>query len=179
MFIFDDKDALGSVSSVDTSTVIVQVGDIERLRRVQVNRLVALHCSRAGQHLIGVVTRITRQALEAPTDEGTEPIENNTVKVMLIGTLHNKIGLVSNVFRRTIESVPEIDANCFSLEGDDLTNFMRVISSVQGDGARLSLGNFTLDDEAEAFLNGNKLFQRHALVVGSTGSGKSWTTAVS
>ena len=44
-------------------------------------------------------------------------------------------------------------------------------------GQRLSLGTYTLDAEAEAFINGNKLFQRHAVVVGSTGSGKSWTTA--
>jgi hypothetical protein len=54
---------------------------------------------------------------------------------------------------------------------------MQVISNVSGDGSRLPLGTFTLDDEAEAFLNGNKLFQRHAVIVGSTGSGKSWTTA--
>ena len=54
---------------------------------------------------------------------------------------------------------------------------MQVISSVAMEGPRLSLGRFTLDDEAEAFLNGNKLFQRHAVIVGSTGSGKSWTTA--
>jgi DNA helicase HerA-like ATPase len=41
----------------------------------------------------------------------------------------------------------------------------------------LSLGHYTLDEDAEAFLNGNRFFQRHAIVVGSTGSGKSWTTA--
>lgn len=41
----------------------------------------------------------------------------------------------------------------------------------------LTLGNYTLDDRAEAWLDGNKFFQRHAVIVGSTGSGKSWTVA--
>ncbi|MEW6114822.1 MAG: ATP-binding protein, partial [Thermodesulfobacteriota bacterium] len=40
-----------------------------------------------------------------------------------------------------------------------------------------SLGTYTLDENAEAFLNANRFFQRHAVIVGSTGSGKSWTTA--
>jgi DNA helicase HerA-like ATPase len=41
----------------------------------------------------------------------------------------------------------------------------------------LSLGKYTLDESADAFLNANRFFQRHAVLVGSTGSGKSWTTA--
>ena len=82
-----------------------------------------------------------------------------------------------NVFRRTLESVPEIDANCFSLEGDFLTGFMRILSSTAEEGKSLTLGRYTLDEEAVAYLNGNRFFQRHAFIGGSTGSGKSWTTA--
>jgi DNA helicase HerA-like ATPase len=133
--------------------------------------------------LIGVVVRITRKPdnrdLEEAelTDVELIPNENNLVKITLIGTLLDRVGGDENVFRRTLETVPEIDANCFSLEGKRLTNFMQVISNVKTDGPKLSLGNFTLDEEAVAYLNGNKLFQRHAVIVGSTGSGKSWTTA--
>jgi DNA helicase HerA-like ATPase len=183
LFEFKDNEALGCVIAVDTATVTIRVDDIERLRRVQVNRLTVLQSSKAGQHLIGVVTRITRRADERAILEGDAPSpeqqlpENNLVKITMIGTLLDKVGSADNVFRRTLETVPEIDANCFSLEGERLTKFMQVISNVSGDGSRLSLGTFTLDDEAEAFLNGNKLFQRHAVIVGSTGSGKSWTTA--
>ncbi len=99
------------------------------------------------------------------------------VRIALIGTLADKVGTRNNVFLRTLETVPEIDANCFALEGARLTAFMRVIANISGDGQRLSLGHYTLDESADAFLNGNKFFQRHAVVVGSTGSGKSWTTA--
>ncbi|KAF0097329.1 MAG: hypothetical protein FD144_5221 [Rhodospirillaceae bacterium] len=180
---YADADALGRVLSVDTATVIVRIDDVPKLRSLQVNRLVVLQSSLAGQHLIGIVQKITRTAIEEKAEvadvESSELVhpEVNLVRVTLIGTLIDQVGAKSNVFRRTLETVPEIDANCFALEGDKLTRFMQVISAVSGDGHRLSLGVYTLDPAAEAFVNGNKLFQRHAVVVGSTGSGKSWTTA--
>lgn len=179
---FADEDAMGRVQSVDTATVVVRVDDLDSLRSLQVNRLVALQSSLAGQKLIGVIHKITRTALEeskvGDVDQSdlAHP-EVNLVKIVLIGTLLDLVGTQSNVFRRTLETVPEIDACCFALEGERLTRFMGVISAVTASGQRLSLGTYTLDANAEAFVNGNKLFQRHAVVVGSTGSGKSWTTA--
>lgn len=180
---FSDTESLGSVISVDTTAVTIRVDDLDRLKRLQVNRLVVLQSSKPGQHLIGIVVKITRKPdtreLEEVElgDEDLVPNENNLVKVTLIGTLLDRVGNDRNVFRRTLETVPEIDANCFSLDGEQLTRFMQVISDVKTGGPKLSLGHFTLDDEAIAYLNGNKLFQRHAVIVGSTGSGKSWTTA--
>lgn len=185
IFKYNDADALGRVKSVDTAIVIVHVADVERLRKLQVNRLAVLQSSRPGQHLIGIIQKITRNAVEAKEigevegDEGGLKVESelNLVRITLIGTMVDKRGTESNVFLRTLETVPEIDANCFAVEGNALTNFMRVIANISTDGERLSLGYYTLDDKAEAFLNGNKFFQRHAIIVGSTGSGKSWTTA--
>ena len=183
IFNFSDTESLGSVISVDTAAVTIRVDDLDRLKRLQVNRLVVLQSSKPGQHLIGIVVKITRKPdmreLEDTEigDDDLVPNENNLVKVALIGTLLDRVGTDQNVFRRTLETVPEIDANCFSLDGERLTNFMQVISDVKTNGPKLSLGHFTLDDEAIAYLNGNKLFQRHAVIVGSTGSGKSWTTA--
>ena len=184
MFDYEDNEALGKIIAVDSAMVIVRVDDLDRLKRLQVNRLVTLQSSKAGQYLIGVVSRITRKAPDhgveldqPPEGDRVEFPENNLVRVSLIGTLIDRLGQERNVFRRTLETVPEIDANCFSLEGDRLSGFMRVISNVVGDGPQLEIGHYTLDEDATAFLDGNKFFQRHALVVGSTGSGKSWTTA--
>lgn len=183
IFNYQDADALGTVISVDTATVVVRVSDVEKLRRMQVNRLVVLQSSRAGEHLIGVIQKIVRSMKEAKaiaegeaTDEDVLP-EENVVRIALIGTHIDKKGTEENLFRRTLETVPEIDANCFAIEGDSLTAFMRVIARVASDGQKLTLGSYTLDENATAYLNGNKFFQRHAIVVGSTGSGKSWTTA--
>jgi DNA helicase HerA-like ATPase len=180
IFNFRDEDALGKVASVDTTNVIVDVENIDKLKRLQVNHLAVLQSCRPGQHLIGLITQVTRKrAMEGIADDGIseQTSELNLCKIALIGTMLDRDGDRENVFRRTLESVPEIDAYCFSLEGENLTSFMRTLSSVSADGNALTLGKYTLDEHAVAYLNGNKFFQRHAFIGGSTGSGKSWTTA--
>ncbi len=180
IFCFADSDALGKVASVDTTNVVVEVGNLEQLKRLQVNHLAVLQSSKPGQHLIGLIVQVTRKRV--PSDSTSveiegEEMELNVCKITLIGTFLDRDGEDSNVFRRTLESVPEIDANCFSLEGEILTNFMRILSNTASDGTSLTLGKYTLDTHAVAYLNGNKFFQRHAFIGGSTGSGKSWMTA--
>lgn len=186
MSLFDYKasESLGNVTAVDTATVIVAVKNLELLRKLQVNRLVVLQSSKAGQHLVGIVQKITRDtAIEKvlssdETSKEERTIEQNAVRVTLIGTFLDKHGKVENIFRRTLETVPEIDARCFPIESDRLTSFMRAVSfHGSKDSQRLSLGHYTLDEGAEAYLDANRFFQRHAVIVGSTGSGKSWTTA--
>ena len=180
IFNFRDENALGKVASVDTTNVIVEVNNITHLKRLQVNHLAVLQSSRPGQHLIGLITQVTRKrGVEDFTNDGIndQNSELNLCRISLIGTMLDRDGANENVFRRTLESVPEIDANCFSLEGENLTGFMRTLSSVSADGNALTLGKYTLDENAVAYLNGNKFFQRHAFIGGSTGSGKSWTTA--
>lgn len=185
---FKDEDSFGRVMAVDTATVRVSVQDIDQLRTLQVNRLVALQSSRSGQHLIGMVQKIVRTGLndsevhvqegEASEEENYLPREDNSVRVALVGTLIARKGAERDIFRRTLESVPEIEAACFKLEGEQLTKFMDVLSRSKSSVTDpLSLGHYTLDEKAEAYIDGNRFFQRHAVVVGSTGSGKSWTTA--
>ncbi len=184
MFDYSAARTLGTVQTVDTASVVVEVSNIEQLKRLQVNRLVALQSSRAGEGLIGVVQKIARSldpkaqiteemASELPLDSDASI---NLVRVALIGTLIGRVGADRNVFRRTLETVPDIGAACVSVEGEDLSAFMSAIANVK-DGEALHLGVYTLDDQAKAYLNANKLLQRHALIVGSTGSGKSYTTA--
>lgn len=184
IFEYQEQEALGTVKAVDTATVVVTVENVELLRKLQVNRLVVLQSSKPGQHLVGVVQKIirdtaTREDLgEDDDDLELTPGERNTVRITLIGTFIHRAGNENNLFRRTLETVPEIDADCFPVEGDRLTEFMRAVSYLSSeDHHRLSLGTYTLDEKAEAYLNANRFFQRHAVVVGSTGSGKSWTTA--
>jgi len=179
MSIFDYKDteALGKVISVDTGVVIVEVSDIDKLKSLQVNRLVVLQSSKAEQFLIGLIEKLVRKRIFDKDLEEDDFIEENLCKITLIGTFKNKDGSQNNVFRRTLETVPEIDANCFALENEKLTNFMQVISQLSDGENSLSIGHYTLDDNARAYINGNKLFQRHAFIGGSTGAGKSWTTA--
>lgn len=183
IFDFDDNQAIGTVFSVDTATVIIKVQELEKLRKLHVNQLVAIRSAKAGQHLIGLINRITRKA----SDE-ENPVESdlglsgflfteNILKVNLIGTLLDRHGLKENVFKRNLDTVPEIEAQCFPIDGENITKFMTTISSQENYKIPLTVGKYSIDEQAQAFLDGDKLFQRHAVIVGSTGSGKSWCVA--
>lgn len=178
IFNYQDTDVIGKVSAVDTSTIVISIEDETKLRQLQVNHLMVIRSSKVGQHLIAIVSKIMRKSkLESIVDDEEQIVVENIIKAILIGTHIDKVGTKNNLFKRTLESVPEIEADCFVLSGQELTSFMQVISSVSNDKVSLSLGKYILDDEAEAWLDGNKFFQRHAVIVGSTGSGKSWSVA--
>ncbi|MDR2927799.1 MAG: ATP-binding protein, partial [Cytophagaceae bacterium] len=181
IFQFKEDSEVGTVFSVDTATLIIKVDDIDKLRKLQVNHLVAIVSSKAGQHLIGIINRITRKVADddKPTEEETYPLglfTENIIKVNLIGTLMDKCGSKENVFKRNLDTVPEIEAKCFHVDGENMTKFMTTISS-QDYETPLTIGKYSIDANATAFLDGDKLFQRHAVIVGSTGSGKSWCVA--
>ena len=174
------EDVLGTVESVDTSTVVVRVESDERLRDLQVNCLVAVQSSKTNQHLIGLVSKIIRKSALSDLDTPVDTYQNfNILKIILIGTHIDKVADKENVFRRTLSTVPTINAECFLIHGERLKRFMQAISSVpEGEGTvSLEIGHYSIDEEAVAWLNGNKLFQRHSVIVGGTGSGKSWCVA--
>ena len=179
IFNFEDMQLFGSVQSVDTATVVINVTDVALLSKLQVNHLVAIRAAKAGQVLIGMVNKIMRKFGVLPFDgEDVETVSCDMVKATLIGTFLDRDGAKKNVFKRTLESVPEIDSDCFLMTDTVLTAFMSVISGAEsGMNNPLCIGRYTINDGAKAWLDGNKLFQRHAVIVGSTGSGKSYTVA--
>ncbi|MCK5604652.1 ATP-binding protein [Candidatus Pacearchaeota archaeon] len=185
IFNYADKDAIGKVYSVDTTSVIVQVENGDSLRGLQVNHLVVIRSAKAGQHLLGIINKIMRKAInviegndESDACDEEQVFVENVLRITLIGTFIDKEGEKENVFRRTLETVPEIDALCFNLEAEKLTLFMKAIGRTgETDQSALLIGKYTLDADADAWLDGNRFFQRHAVIVGSTGCGKSWTVA--
>lgn len=54
---------------------------------------------------------------------------------------------------------------------------MNALVNEQKFDQKLDIGKFANNKEVPAILDGNKFFQRHACIIGSTGSGKSWTVA--
>jgi hypothetical protein len=183
IFQFQEDTAIGTVFSVDTATVIIKVDEIDKLRKLQVNHLVAIKSIKAGQHLIGIINRITRKATDEEKPEnddlgfGNFLFTENILKINLIGTLIDRHGSKENVFKRNLDTVPEIEAKCFSIDGENITKFMTTISSQENYEMPLTIGKYSIDEQAQAYLDGDKLFQRHAVIVGSTGSGKSWCVA--
>lgn len=179
IFNFEGQEPIGKIQSVDTSTVVVRVARSDLLSKLQVNHMVVIRSSKVDQWLIGLVNKIMRKyGDESDLSEGEEIATCDIIKSTLIGTFLEKEGIKLNVFKRTLESVPEIDSDCFIMTEDIITKFMGIISITNASGVNpLCIGNYILNGEAKAWLDGNKLFQRHAVIAGSTGSGKSYTVA--
>ena len=168
---------IGKVQTVDTGNISVKVDKEELLNSVQVNQIVQIRSTKTGEKIIGLISKIMRKAVADKIDENSEPdyIVENLVKINLVGTLLEKSGTENNVFKRTLNTVPSIDADCFLLQGNELSAFMNIISTNSDNP--LTIGKYTISEESSANLDGNKFFQRHAVIVGGTGSGKSYTVA--
>ena len=175
-----DTSFIGKVQAVDTANIVVKVENEDVLSDIQVNNLVIIQASKTRQTLIGMVNKIIRTFSDGDiaSDEELTVNSNDIVKINMIGTLLDKEGLRENVFKRTLESVPEISSEVYIMNDENLSAFMNVISATSAEGNDpLNIGTYALNKYAQAYLDGNKFFQKHAVIVGSTGSGKSCTVA--
>lgn len=186
IFTFTEAQSLGEVRSVETARITIRVTDGQRLQKARVGRLVAIQ-SMGDEWLIGIIERVWRHPVELPTlQEGEVPKnltaiqqEENGVAVSLVGTYRARDGERHNTFSRAVFSLPEINRPVFPIEEKSLEDFMGILSaSSKAEAvAPLKVGTYTLDGKASAYIDGDKLFQRHAALLGSTGSGKSFTVA--
>jgi len=179
MFDFNKDEVLGSVNQVDTHRLQILVDEPRRLQAAHVGGLAAI---RVPGHpwLIGMVERVIKRAL--PITSGGDDDQDygddidSSVQIVLIGTVQT-LGGGRYRFSRSVMSTPAIDTPCYLLQGRHLEELMSVISSVAQGPNALEIGHYALDEQAVAYLDGNRFFQRHAAILGSTGSGKSFTVA--
>lgn len=183
---FEDKDQLGRVVTVDTSRVLISVEEHEQMTSIAVGNLIAINGRTANEFLIGIIERVTRSIsekllLDETSDDGSIPLgesQDDFIRAVLIGTYRKVDGSLSNTFKRGADCFPQIDKTCFHLSGSNLQLFMNLLSVNVAANERLTLGHFMADETAVAVANGDKFFQRHAAILGSTGSGKSWSVAL-
>lgn len=183
---FAEADLLGRVSSVDTSRVAVDVSNSVLLTRIGIGNLIAIKGSTEREFLIAITERVTRSLSDAlpdelPADGDDLPltaVPTDTVRGALIGTFRTVDGEKKNTFKRGADSFPQIDRECFVVEGANLQRFMGILGADYPPNERLKLGVFVADRTAEAIASGDKFFQRHAAILGSTGSGKSYAVAL-
>jgi hypothetical protein len=141
IFEFEEMKSFGKVQSVDTMSVTVNVLDALQLSALQVNHLVVIKASKMGQALIGMVSKIMRKFEGgADFDLTEENTSYDLVRVTLIGTFLDRDGTKSNVFKRTLESVPEIDSACYTIQKETLTTFMSAISGADSDMINIKEG---------------------------------------
>lgn len=183
---FAEADLLGRVSSVDTSRVAVDVSNSVLLTRIGIGNLIAIKGSTEREFLIAITERVTRSLIDALPDElladgddlPLSAVPTDTVRGALIGTFRTVDGEKKNTFKRGADSFPQIDKECYVVEGANLQRFMGILGADYPPNERLKLGVFVADRTAEAIASGDKFFQRHAAILGSTGSGKSYAVAL-
>lgn len=179
---FTDNDLLGSVTHVDTEQIIVEIENTVIMGQICVGNLVAIETGKRHEFLISLIDKVTRKYIDDFDD--TEAEENEImvssadyVKVSIIGTYHSVLGDLHDVFKRGVDTFPQIESKCYCISSINLQNFMNILSRNIETDKRLKIGSFMMDASADAVLDGNKFFQRHAAILGSTGSGKSWCVA--
>lgn len=140
----------------------IEVGDLS------IHNVLLLRDETRDISLVSVVTSIARNGEpECFGFDGT-PLETeseSTIECSVIGSL------VDGRFRKSVDAYPSTNVKIQRMT-DGL--FEEMLGSNKTD--LLPLGRYATYDCA-ALLDGNKLFQRHAAILGNTGSGKSFTVA--
>ncbi|MGJ5181119.1 ATP-binding protein [Bradyrhizobium oligotrophicum] len=182
---FSDDEKLGRVASVDTSRVALTVTNSVLLTRIGIGQLIAIRGSTEREYLIAITERVTRSIQNELPDLSADDdsallvsVPTDLVHAILIGTFRTVEGAKSNTFKRGADSFPQIDREAYVVSGSNLQRFMGILGAGFTPDERLKLGSFVADRSADAIASGDKFFQRHAAILGSTGSGKSWAVAL-
>lgn len=175
------NELVGTVQNVDTKKIIVSVDKEETLNKLKINDLIVFSGINADQKLIGIVTKISKKRIDIDEDdEQKEEIEYsyNFCNAILVGTFYKKLSPIeNNVFKRAVNTYPEINSKVYLVDGKALSIIMNSLENEITSDKRLTIGKYASNQDVQAILDGNKFFQRHATIVGSTGSGKSFTVA--
>lgn len=179
---FKENDMLGRVTHVDTEQIIIEIENATVMNKICVGNLVAIETAKQHEKLIALIDKVTRKYIDNYVEEDDEVDEMmvssaDYIKVSIIGTYHSVYGSAHDLFKRGVETFPQIESKCYGISGQNLQNFMNILGKDIDVDKRLKIGSFMMDTDAEAVLDGNKFFQRHAAILGSTGSGKSWCVA--
>lgn len=179
---FSKDQLLGSVIYVDTEQIIIEIENTSIMGQISVGNIVAIETGKRHEYIISLIDKVTRKYIDEINNEESDENEvmvssADYVKVSIIGTYHSVLGEQHDVFKRGIDTFPQIESNGYFVCGNNLQKFMNILSRDITTDKRLKIGSFKMDAHADAVLDGNKFFQRHAAILGSTGSGKSWCVA--
>lgn len=141
--------------------------DQMEFENVKINDLISI--SDNSIELITMVVSVTDTDSE-PGIDGAEDfilggVSVKVVECSIIGSIHD------GKFSKAIDKYPTTDITAKEITADE---FGKMIAFAEGKGFRI--GKYAAYD-CPAWVDGNRFFQRHACIVGNTGSGKSETVA--
>lgn len=176
-----EENCIGIVENVDTRKVVISVENEAVLNTLKINDIVILSGCNSDEKLIGILIKVTKKKIESEEIEAEEEdilYSSNFCIITLVGSFYNKYGAgKENVFKRAINTYPEINSKVYQANESAMRLIMNAVSSKATDSKSLAIGHFASNRYVSAILDGNRFFQRHACIVGSTGSGKSYTVA--
>lgn len=175
-----ETNCIGIVENVDTRKVVVGVENEAVLNTLKINDIVILTGSNSDEKLIGILTKVTKKKIDFDeTDQEDNMLySNNCCVINLVGSFYNKYGAgKENKFKRAINTYPEINSKVYQANEMSMQMIMNSVSNKDVESKSLEIGHFASNKDVAAILDGNRFFQRHACIVGSTGSGKSYTVA--
>lgn len=182
-----DECYIGRVATVDTNRVLIVAESPEIIQALTVSDLVAIQGNTPQEYLIGIIEKVKRSIgtpllIDSETHDESEEqdfdevVDHDLVQVALIGTFWEVLGDKRQIFKRGAKYFPRVDKQVFLIQAESLENLMSAVASDIPAEIQLVLGTYG-NTNSKAVANGDKLFQRHAALLGSTGSGKSWAVA--
>lgn len=157
----DDQGRVPTITIGDEDILVGQLGSYVAIRQNAV-------------HIIAVVTRMTEQeALAAPTiespgeDPARLPFAKRTAKLTPIGSVRE-----DGQFDRGVGQYPTTGAEVHAIGSAEIA---KMFERFQSKG--FSVGTIATHPSIKVCLDPSNLFGRHFVILGQTGSGKSWTVA--
>lgn len=162
---------IGEITDINLNKVTVTAKNLDNLRRLQIGHFVIIDIF--PDIIIGIVDKLN--FVEAVFSElfidddnmVRNPVQQKTGTVGII-----LIGMVDQGFKfnRSLSRLPTVNSGAYNI---DLSLFEKIFSQGQG-ASQFRVGEYSLFPDIAVNVDGNKFFQRHAALLGSTGAGKSW-----
>lgn len=150
-----------------TDHIQLKTNDAE-FNNIRINDLLSV--SDGEVELVVSVDSLTDMDVESEIDEDDyilDPVSVKVIECSIIGSVEN------GKFVKSIDHYPTVDA---AIKEIDYRNFSKILYNGDSTESFLRVGEY-VGRCCGAWLDGNKLFQRHSCIVGNTGSGKSETLA--
>ncbi|MBU3206972.1 DUF87 domain-containing protein [Clostridium algidicarnis] len=183
IFTFEENDKIGTINYVDTAQVIIEIDNELIMPKICIGNLIAIETSKKYEYIIAIIDKVTRKQEEKflldDEDECAADFNGSSdfIKANIVGIYKAVFGEKKNVFKRGAGTFPQVNSSCYYILGVNLQNFMNILNTCDKTACSLKIGRYLMETDTEAILDGDKFFQRHAAILGSTGSGKSWCVA--
>ncbi len=161
----DSSKQIGTISAVNSMTVSAILTNGASSAASRLGSYVVM--TEGDTTVVGSITNVRQfSAGDSKAPPEAQKDHKQTIEIQLIGTV------TEGKFERSISTYPLIGSAVYSAQAEDLKSIFLTFR-VYG----YSPGTISVLQDERMYLNPNKFFAKHIALFGSTGSGKSCTTA--